>query len=299
MKDEYDYQKLTDAPKVSTQAMEYARGKIKPGMTLLEIAEGIESFIKSKGCDLSFPVNLSTNEQAAHYTPEYQDQALLPENSVLKVDIGARKDTYLTDCAMTLSFSEADSKLVEASEKALENAITLVKAGRPVNEIGREIAKVAKESGFNPIRNLGGHGIEQDELHASVFIPNYDNADRTVLEEGQVIAIEPFLTTGTGLVTSGEHLEIFQKISDQLPRSQEARTLSAFIDKNYLTYPFALRWLISDSGLGEFKVRKGMADLLNMGAFEKFPVLVEKTGGIVAQSEKAMIVEKDSCTIVT
>ena len=55
----------------------------------------------------------------------------------------------------------------------------MVKAGRTVNEIGREIEKVAKSYEFNPIKNLGGHGIEQDELHASIFIPNYDNGDAT------------------------------------------------------------------------------------------------------------------------
>ncbi len=299
MEQDYDYQKLKEAGKVSREALQYARTLVKPGKKLLDIAEEIESFMKEKGCEMSFPVNLSINESAAHYTPEYDDKSTVPEGAVVKVDIGARKDVYLTDCAITISLSDKHAKLVEASEKALENAISLVKAGRPVNEIGREIEKVAKDYGFNPIKNLGGHGIEQDELHAHVFIPNYDNGDTTELEDGQVIAIEPFITTGVGYVEDGSTLQIFQKVSDQLPRSNEARSVSEFVTKNYLTYPFAMRWLIKNTDLGEFKVRKGIAELANIGALETFPVLVEKSKGMVSQSEKELIVEKDSCTIVT
>ena len=299
MEDEYDYKKLKDAGKVSRDALEYARKLVKPGAKLLDIAEGLESFMKERGCEMAFPVNLSLNENAAHYTPEFNDQSVVPEGAVLKVDLGARKDAYLTDCAVTISLSDKHAKLVEAAEKALEDAIALVKAGRPVNEIGREIGKVAKSYGFNPIRNLGGHGIEQDELHASIFIPNYDNGDTTALEEGQVIAIEPFITTGVGAVENGEHLQIFQRISAQMPRPSEGRAVSEFVAKNYLTYPFAMRWLIKNTGLGEFKVRKGIADLMNIEALEPFPVLIEKSKGIVAQAEKELIVEKDSCIVVT
>lgn len=162
MDEDYDYKKLKEAGKVSKEALQHARTIVRPGAKLLDIAEGIESFMKEKGYDCSFPVNLSINDSAAHYTPEFDDNSVVPQGAVIKVDIGARKEVYLTDCAMTISFSDKHSKLVEASEKALENAISMVKAGRAVNEIGREIDKVAKSYGFNPIRNLGGHGIERD-----------------------------------------------------------------------------------------------------------------------------------------
>jgi methionyl aminopeptidase len=299
MDEEYDYEKLKQAGKVSRAALEHAKTLVKPGKKLLDIADELEKFMKDKGCEIAFPVNLSINDAAAHYTPQFNDTATVPEGAVLKIDLGARKETYLTDCALTVSLSDKYTKLVEATGEALENAISLVRDGRPVNEIGREIEKVAKSHGFNPIRNLGGHGIEQDELHAGVFIPNYDNGDTTALEEGQVVAIEPFLTTGAGLVTEGDILQIYQKVSDDVPRSPDSRRLSQFISDSYLTYPFAMRWLLKGSGLDEFKVRKGIADLANIGALGPFPVLVEKSKGIVAQAEKALIVEKDSCTVVT
>lgn len=297
--EDYDYKKLEEAGKVSKELLAYAKSIIKPGAKLLDISDQIERFIEESKCKPSFPVNLSTNSEAAHYTPEFSDSRIIGETDVLKVDVGARIDTYLTDCAVTVCLDSKHSKLVEASEKALANAISMVKAGRKVKEIGKEIEKIAQESGFNPIRNLGGHGIEQHELHADIFIPNFDNGDNTELEEGQVIAIEPFLTTGIGTVVEGDSLQIFQMTSENLPRSPDAREALNYIATNFSTYPFAMKWVIRGMNGQEFRARKAIADLLNNGNLEPFPVLVEKSNGMVAQSEKTLIVEKDSCRIIT
>jgi len=299
MENDFDYNKLKEAGKVSVQALAYAKSVIKPGRKLVDIAEEIEKFIEDKGCNQSFPVNLSNGTEAAHYTPEYMDKRVVGEKDVIKVDLGARMGTYLTDCAQTVCLDSEYNKLVEASEKALENAISMVKAGRKAKEIGKEIEKTAKNSGYNTIRNLGGHGIEQHELHANIFIPNYDNGDNSELEEGTIIAIEPFLTTGAGYVTEGDLLQIFQATDDRAPRSSDAREALSEIGKSFHTYPFAMRWLIKRMGSQEFKARRAIAELMTIGDLEKFPVLVEKSGGMVAQSEKTLIVRKDSCEIVT
>ncbi len=296
---EYDYGKLKDAGKASRDALKHAVSLIKSGALLSDIADSIEKFVRDAGFGMAFPVNLSTGAEAAHYTPEFSDLRVVGEKDVIKIDLGARSGAYLTDCAQTVSLDPSYAKLVEASEKALENAISLVKSGRKINEIGREIEKTAKSFGFNPIRNLGGHGITQEELHADIFIPNFDNGDTTELEEGQVIAIEPFMTTGTGYVTNGESLQIFQKIGDTMPRSPDSRNVLNYITENFSTYPFALRWLIKGMEGNEFKARRGIADLLNAEDLEAFPVLVEKSNGIVSQAEKTLIVDKDSCTTVT
>ncbi len=299
-KDDYDYGTIKEVGKASYEALLHGKGLVKAGAGLLGIAEAVEGYIKDRGFELAFPVNISINQSAAHYTPTFDDRSVVPENGLVKLDVGARKGHYLGDCAITVDLSGNYGKLVEASQIALETAIGMVRAGRKVNEIGREIERVARSAGFVPIRNLGGHGVEQHELHADVFIPNYDNGDTTELEEGQVIAIEPFITNGEGLVREGEIVEIFQKTGDAAVRSGETRSVSAFVEENYLTYPFAGRWLNREmKGLSDFAIRRALAELSHAGALETFPVLVEKKGGMVAQSEKEMIVEKDSCTVIT
>ncbi len=295
---EHDYNKLKEAGKVSSEALAYSRSVIKPGRKLIDIAEEIEKFIEDKGFSQSFPVNLSRNEEAAHYTPEYSDSRVVGDKDVIKVDLGARHGTYLTDCAATVCMDGEYSKLIEASEKALENAISLVKAGRKINEIGKEIERTAKSYGYSTIKNLGGHGIEEHELHAGIFIPNFDNGDNTELEEDAVIAIEPFLTTGGGYVVDGDSLQIFQGVSEKMPRSAEAREALSVITGTFSTYPFAMRWLIKRMA-EEFRARKAIAELITIGDLDTFPVLTEKSGGIVAQSEKTLLVRKDSCDIIT
>jgi methionyl aminopeptidase len=295
---EYDYEKVKKAGKASAEALAYSKSAIRPGRKLLDIAQDIEKFISDKGFKQSFPVNLSTDSEAAHYTPEFGDSRVVGEKDVIKVDLGARYETYLTDCALTVCLDDEHSKLAETSENALENAISLVKAGRKVSEIGAEIEKTAKQYGYNVIKNLGGHGIEQHELHANIFIPNFKNGDSTELEEGTVIAIEPFLTTGAGYVVEGESLQIFQCVSDRMPRSLDAREALALISSEYSTYPFAMRWVIVRMG-NEFRARRAISELITIGNLETFPVLIEKSKGMVSQAEKTLIVTKDSCEIVT
>lgn len=298
--DDYNYETIKEVGRISYEALQYSRKVVKEGRKLLDIAEEIEGFIKGKGFGLAFPVNLSINENAAHYTPTADDSYVLTGKEVLKVDLGARKESYLGDCAITIDLSQKYSKLVEATEEALDNAISLVRTGREVNEIGREIAKTIEAKGFKPIQNLGGHGVDKSDLHASIFIPNFDNGDTTKLEEGQVIAIEPFATDGAGLVGDGEHLQIFQKTSEAALRSSDSRTISDFIDENYVTYPFALRWLQKEfKEMGEFKIRRALNELAGQDAIEPFPVLVERKKGMVSQAEKEMIVRKDSCEVIT
>ncbi len=299
-KDDYDYDVIKEVGKASYAALQHGKSLIKSGAKLLDIAEAIEKHMNESMFDLAFPVNISINENAAHYTPTPDDKSVIPEKGLVKLDVGARKGHYLGDCAVTVDLSGNYGKLVEASESALEKAISMVKTGRAVNEIGAEIEKVAKSYGFSPIKNLGGHGVEQHELHASVFIPNYDNGDTTELEEGQVIAIEPFMTNGEGYVKEGELVEIFQKTGNPAIRSNDTRAVAAFIDERYMTYPFAARWLHKEmKGISDFAIRRALTELSYSDALEQFPVLFERKKGMVSQAEKEMIVEKDSCTIVT
>lgn len=291
---------LLEAGKASYAALQHARPLVKEGAKLLDVAESVESLIMNKGLNFSFPINISINEKAAHYTPTKDDASVFKAGDLVKVDIGARKGDSLGDCAITVDVSGTHAKLVEASEAALNDAISAVKAGVEVCKIGAIIEKAVIARGAVPIRNLGGHGITHAELHADIFIPNFDNGDTTKLEEGQVISIEPFVTDGAGYVQDSDEVQIFQKISDAAPRSREARQVQEVINKKYLTYPFAIRWLETELGsMSSFGIRRGLQELLTLGALESFPVLVERKSGFVAQTEKELIVEKEGCTILT
>ncbi len=295
---DYDYEKLKEVGKVSYEALHYAKGLVKPGARILDVCERAEEFIRSKGMEPAFPVNISINANAAHYTASMGDPTVFSDKDLVKVDLGARKDDILGDCAACVDLSGKYSKLVEVAESSLEAALSIVKAGTKLNSIGKEVENISKKHNFNPIRNLGGHAIEKEELHASIFIPNFDNGDTTELQEGQVIAVETFITDGSGYVVDGDALQIFQKTGEANPRLEGSRKIAASIDNKYATYPFAIRWLSKEFG-SEFAIRRALNELSSFGVIESFPTLVERSKGIVAQAEKEVIVENDSCAVVT
>ncbi len=293
-----DFEKLIEVGKQSYTVLKEVGSHIKPGVRLVDIAKEVEAQLKEKNLTCSFPVNISANDNAAHYTPSFNDPRVFSDGDVVKLDIGGRSADYLSDLAITVDLSGEHGKLVEASEKALENAISIVKAGRKVSEIGKEINSTYAKYGINPIKNLGGHGIAKGELHAEPFIPNFDNDDDTELEEGDFIAIETFATEGEGYVIEGDYVQIFSMVREGQLRDAEHRKIMDFISKNYSTYPFAMRWLTEEFG-SEFKVKSALNEMASKGMIDAYPVLVERSKGIVAQTEKSMIVERDSCTVTT
>jgi len=295
---EYNYERLEEVGRVSYEALQYAKGLVKVGAKVYDVCEKTEEFIRSRGMVPAFPVNVSINELAAHYTAAINDTLQFTDKDLVKIDLGARSGDVLGDCAVCVDLSGRYAKLVETAEEALQAALSKVRAGAELGSIGLEVEQIAKKNGFQPIRNLGGHAIEKEELHAGIFIPNFDNGDTSKLEEGQVVAVETFVTIGEGYVTDSDVVQIFQKTGNAALRSPDARKIADSIDEDYKTYPFAIRWLSKKFG-SEFRIRKALNELSSSGAIESFPALVERSGGIVAQAEKEVIVEKDSCTVVT
>jgi methionyl aminopeptidase len=288
---------MKELGRVSVDALQNARSVVRVGAKLLDVAETVESFIKRKGYGLSFPINISVNERAAHYTPSFDDAGVFAEKDVVKLDLGAEKDGMLGDIALTVDLSQNNQELVDASREALENAMSMVKAGVSVRSIGKEIGSTIEKHRFKPITNLGGHGIGKNGLHTGLFIPNYDNGDEARLEEDTVIAIEPFATTGRGVVTETSVCEIYELANEGVPRSQDARLLLGEIRQKYSKNPFAVRWL---SGLvdSKFRLYAAMHALLTSGIVEPYPVLVEVTNGLVSQTEAQMLVQKDGCDVI-
>ncbi len=283
---------------ISYRALQKAKGMIKPGVRLIEVAQAVESYVKENKYGIAFPLNLSINNEAAHYTPSIDDTKVFSDNDLVKVDFGAAKEGALGDCAVTVDLSGKMQTLVEASEEALKAAISIAKAGVKVREIGKVIENAIISRGYQPIRNLGGHTVGLHELHSNIFVPNYDNGDETILEEGMIVAIEPFATTGKGMVTESDVCEIYSYDMEAQTRMKEARILLGLIQKNYPTEPFAVRWL-ANAMESSFSIYAGISELSRSGALMPYPTLIEISGGAVSQAEAEIVVEKDGCEVVT
>ena len=287
-------EKILKAGEIAKQAKQFARTIIKKGIPLLEIADKIESKIIELGGKPAFPVNLSIDNVAAHYTPSYNDESIA--QGLLKVDLGVHIKGHLADTAFSLDLenSEQNKKLIEASKKALEKAQATIKSGVQANEIGKVIEKTIESHGFSPIINLSGHEMKSYELHAGITIPNIEDTKEVILKKG-LYAIEPFATTGSGKVHDGKPSGIYILQDEKAPRSLLAREILNYIIEEYKTLPFCSRWLVKQFTT---KALFALRELEINGNLYNFPQLVEISDAIVSQAENTILVE-DKITITT
>lgn len=283
-------EKLLRAGEILKTAVNEAAEKIAPGVKLLEVAEFVESRIKELGAMPAFPCNISINSDAAHFTPKKNDERVFNEGDVVKLDVGAHIDGYIADMAITVDLGN-NRELVKASKSALYAAIDVVRAGVSISEIGKAIETAIRGYGFKPIVNLTGHGLLPYLTHAPPSIYNYATEKGVKLEEGMVIAIEPFATDGVGKVAERGECEIYSLIQTKPVRMKMARELIKEVEV-YRTLPFAKRWL---SKAPEIIISK----LVREGVFRAYPVLTEVGGGLVSQWEHTLIVEDGGATVTT
>ena len=280
----------TKSGEICKKVREYGISLLKEGAKFVEIAEKIEAKIIELGGKPAFPVDLGVAHIAAHDSPRFNDERVLKMSDVVKLDLGVHINGAVTDTAVTVEIGSNNyKKLIECAEEALNKAIEIAKPKVKIREIGKAIQTVIQNYGFSPIINLSGHRIDLYEVHAKPSIPNFDNGDNNVLEEGQIIAIEPFVTIGDGRVTEGKPSGIYEFVNDKNIRNSNARKILAWIKEEYGTLPFSERWLIKRFGS---IVKLSLLLLEREGIIKQFNILPEISKGVVAQAERTLIVGK-------
>ncbi|MFZ2471904.1 MAG: type II methionyl aminopeptidase [Methanothrix sp.] len=265
--------------------------RIEVGASLLDVANFVEDAIILRGAKPAFPCNISLDRNAAHYTPSPGDTSIFGENMV-KLDVGVHVDGYIADAAITIDLSGHD-KLVEASHAALEAALEIIRPGIDTAQIGKVIEEVITGYGYKPVYNLTGHGLSRYMAHDEPAVPNRAMEKGTVLKDGDVIAIEPFATNGSGRISEALINEIYGFSSSRPVRLPAARALLKDISESYKTLPFARRWLKGK------RAEYALMQLLRSGAVHRYPVLWEVEGALVSQAEHTVVVLDKGCEVIT
>lgn len=290
--------KFIEAGKIGSKIREESKSLIMVGESLLEIAETIEQMIIDAGAKPAFPVNISINEIAAHYTPEIDCEAQLPETGVVKIDLGVDLDGGIADTAYTIDLDEKNGNLLKACEESLYAGIEAIKPGVTVGEVGGKIEEKITAYGFKPISNLTGHMMLPGELHTGIDVPNIKTNDPYEFQIGDVFAIEPFATTGRGFVTDLEQVEIFSLHMPHQIRMRQSRKILQHIIETHGMLPFAERW-IRKSFDSKLLVSASLKELLSNQVIKGYPVLREIDGGLVSQFEHTILVEEKGARILT
>jgi len=290
-------EKYEEAGRIASKVRERMRSVVKEGMRIVKICEEAEEAIRRMGGKPAFPCNVSVNEVAAHYTSPLGDERTIPEGSIVKIDIGVHVDGYIADTAVTVCFNPEYEEMVQTSQIALETAIRTIRPGIFTSELGSKVQRVIESRGFKPISNLTGHQIGRYMIHAGKSLPNVSHVSFRRIREGEVYAIEPFVTTleAEGKVIEGNESHIFRFLKRKNPKQRESKKLLRFIEKNFRTLPFAKRWLKKYGVLDE----SAFMDLLESRCLLAYPVFVEASGKYVAQFEHTVYIDKDGPIVLT
>lgn len=288
-------EKLRKAGRVSKEAKERAASMVADGVSLLDVAEEVEGTFRKNGCLPAFPTCISIDNIAAHYTPTHDDTLRFRRGNVVKLDLGAQIDGWIADTAVTVEVGTRNwTRLIEASELALQTAIEGVRPGAETRALGAGIQRAIESHGYRPIRNLTGHTIERYVLHAGKSVPNIPHGHDS-LAEGEVVAIEPFSSSGAGEVDGRRTGNIYRILRTRAVKAPELNTFLQSCVAEFKTLPFAERWAYRLDASAPSKLNQ----LLRGGSIMTYPALLDVAGGIVAQTEHTMIVDARGTEVTT
>jgi methionyl aminopeptidase len=182
---------------------------LAPGITTKELDQYGAELLASYGA-VSAPIAcyqfpgytcISVNDTVAHGIP---GDIVIQPGDIVNIDVSAMKGGFFGDNGASFAVPPVKhilEKLLAAGQEALELAIDAARAGYPLSGIGLAVEKCAKRHGYTTIRNLFGHGVGRTLHDAPDNIYNYhEKRDKRLLEQGLVLAIEPFVSMGDRFV---------------------------------------------------------------------------------------------------
>ncbi|NUW38566.1 type I methionyl aminopeptidase [Nonomuraea rhodomycinica] len=201
---------MREAGRIVARAIQAVAHHATPGTRLDELDEIAATVIAEAGATPAFlgyhppfaptpypaVISTSVNDVIVHGIPTAYR---LREGDVLSIDCGAYLDGWAGDSATTITIgppSPADATLIEATARALDNAIAAAVPGNRIGDISHAIATTARAAGYGYPLDFGGHGIGR-HMHEDPHVANHGRPGRGLpLRPGLVLALEPMFIAG-------------------------------------------------------------------------------------------------------
>ena len=269
----------------------------------LDIVEFIEENIKNLAkydpnyplkSGIGFPVGISINDIAAHFTPSKNNNIIIKDDDLIKIDFGVHINGCITDGAFSWCPNGKYNDLIDISKGATELAIKNSGVDVILGELGgliqeyiesKEIEIDNKILPIKSIYDLSGHNIAPYIIHLNKAVPNIRIPYFERMKENEVFAIETFPTTGNGSILNDIECNHFMIENKNLNLINKIKNND--IKKIYnlrKTLAFCPRWF-------DFEIP-------NSSFITKYPVLKTSDGGIVAQYEKTIYIKNNGIEIL-
>jgi len=220
-------QKIKDSGKFLTEVLCLLQEKTKSGISLLELEEIAENYMKQNKIKWAFkwyhwfPANLclSVNDCVVHWIP---DEYILKNWDLLKIDCGVDYQWWISDSAISIviGWELANPQwyeLIQATKKALDEGVKKIKPYKKLFDYSNTVWNIISEAGFSVIKNLTWHGVGKF-VHEAPYIYNFghNNMKQISFKPGMVIALEPItaISSETTIEKSWNHWNLYTQNGD-------------------------------------------------------------------------------------
>jgi len=198
------FEKIRIAGSLAASALDVVTPYVKPGVTTSKLDKICYEFIKDNGGFSAplyyrgFPKSCctSTNHVVCHGIPTNK---VLNEGDIVNIDVTSIVNGWHGDTSRMFFVGEVSVKsknLVSTTYNSLMKAISIIKAGVYLGDIGETIQNYVEKNGFSVVRDFCGHGIGK-VFHELPNVLHYGKKGEGIkLEAGMIFTVEPMVNVG-------------------------------------------------------------------------------------------------------
>jgi len=206
IKSKADIEKMRIAGKLASEVLEMIGQHVKPGISTEELDQICHRYIVEEQNAIPAPLNYkgfpksictSVNHQVCHGIPS--GDKILRESDIVNIDVTVIKEGFHGDTSKMYHVGKPSilaERLCKVTQECMYQAISIVKPGLHIGDIGAVIQKHAYDNNFSVVKDYCGHGIGKN-FHESPQILHYGIKNTGIrLEEGMTFTIEPMINSG-------------------------------------------------------------------------------------------------------
>ena len=198
------FEQIKAAGTLAAETLDEVTSFVKPGVTTDQLDKICYEFIKDNNGYSAplfyrgFPKSCCTsvNHVVCHGIPINK---YLEEGDIINIDVTAIVDGWHGDTSRMFfvgDVSVKSKKLVSATYDSMMKAISIIKSGVHLGDIGEAIQTYVEEKGFSVVRDFCGHSIGKT-FHEPPNILHYGKKGEGIkLETGMIFTVEPMINEG-------------------------------------------------------------------------------------------------------
>ncbi len=198
------FEKMKIAGSLAADALDEVTPYVNPGISTEKLDKICYEFIKDKGGYSAplfyrgFPKSCCTsvNHVICHGIPR---DKYLKNGDIINIDVTANIDGWHGDTSRMFFVGEVSvksRKLISTTYNSMMKAISIIKNGVHLGDIGNTIQTYVEREGFSVVRDFCGHGIGKT-FHEPPNILHYGKKGEGIkIKTGMIFTVEPMINEG-------------------------------------------------------------------------------------------------------